>query len=334
MAYLTKEQRSILREIISGSYKSGLKGRERRKARNSAIATGLVESNLRNLSGGDRDSQGWRQERKQYYSNPTNVRAAVGRFYQEYKADAPKHGTLGQRAQAVQQSGFPDRYDQVAAEARRLGKLFDKGGRGAGKSGSFGAAGRTRRPSYIPGRDSFDTKGFLIDNLVGKPVKGRLEHSATSALLHELSNPASPYRKTSPSQLRGGTVEQDKKRGGKMQLNLSGTPESIRKHGKGKIFEVFYDPAGEYYDSGKLVKGAIGGHSDHVHVSAGKKYVVMLGKYAQRMGLHVGENSHFGGVAPVHTNGSFHYKDEAIDVSGDPKLMAKFAKLARDLARR
>jgi hypothetical protein len=37
------------------------------------------------------------------------------------------------------------------------------------------------------------------------------------------------------------------------------------------------------------------------------------------MGLHVGENPHFGGVTPVHVQGSYHYKGEAIDVSGDPR---------------
>lgn len=35
----------------------------------------------------------------------------------------------------------------------------------------------------------------------------------------------------------------------------------------GEIAELFFDPIGYYYDEGKKVTGAIGGHSDHLHVS-------------------------------------------------------------------
>lgn len=48
-----------------------------------ALEAGRIESNFTNPSGGDQDSAGWRQERRQYYSDPTNVRASVRRFYEE-----------------------------------------------------------------------------------------------------------------------------------------------------------------------------------------------------------------------------------------------------------
>jgi hypothetical protein len=67
-------------------------------------------------------------------------------------------------------------------------------------------------------------------------------------------------------------------------------------------------------------------HANHVHVAAGPKTTVDIGRLAQQMGLHVGENPHFGGVSPVHVPGSYHYKGEAIDVSGDPTKMNQFAK--------
>lgn len=35
---------------------------------------------------------------------------------------------------------------------------------------------------------------------------------------------------------------------------------------RGSINELFYDPMGYYYDQGRKVPGAIGGHSDHVHI--------------------------------------------------------------------
>jgi len=34
----------------------------------------------------------------------------------------------------------------------------------------------------------------------------------------------------------------------------------------GQFREVFYDPAGRYIKNGRIVKGSIGGHSDHVHI--------------------------------------------------------------------
>jgi hypothetical protein len=56
--------------------------------------------------------------------------------------------------------------------------------------------------------------------------------------------------------------------------------------------------------------------------------IVGLGKIAQKMGLHVGENPAFGGVSQgAHVPDSYHYKNEAIDVSGDPDKMLAFNKL-------
>jgi hypothetical protein len=55
--------------------------------------------------------------------------------------------------------------------------------------------------------------------------------------------------------------------------DFSGSPAAMRAFAEaaiksGKYREVFYDPIGYYWDEGRLVKGSIGGHSDHVHVSA------------------------------------------------------------------
>ena len=98
--------------------------------------------------------------------------------------------------------------------------------------------------------------------------------------------------------------------------------------GKGsKIKELFYDPQGGWKGSTRIP--AIGGHSNHVHVAAGVKTVVRLGRVAQKMGLRVAENKAFDKVDPVHTANSWHYKNRAIDVSGDPKKMAAFARYVR-----
>ena len=46
--------------------------------------------------------------------------------------------------------------------------------------------------------------------------------------------------------------------------------------------------------------------------------IVALGRQLQREGYTVGEHPAFGGVAPVHVNGSYHYRGLAIDVNGGP----------------
>lgn len=88
---------------------------------------------------------------------------------------------------------------------------------------------------------------------------------------------------------------------------------------------------GKTVDGASFYSGVWAGHADHVHVAAGPKTVVALGKLAQKMGLHVGENPHFGGVSPVHVQGSNHYRGEAIDVSGGS--VAQMRKFAQKVAK-
>jgi Transglycosylase SLT domain len=116
--------------------------------------------------------------------------------------------------------------------------------------------------------------------------------------------------------------------GGNFRKSHSPLLELIHKTGTGQGFAV---KNGQEV-SGPGVYGSVwAGHQDHVHAAAGPKTIVELGKLAQSMGLHVGENPHFGGVNPVHAKNSYHYKGEAIDVSGDPKKMNAFARKVEQL---
>jgi hypothetical protein len=108
-----------------------------------------------------------------------------------------------------------------------------------------------------------------------------------------------------------------------------------RPSGHSPLFELIHNTGngpGFAVKNGQVVNGANvygavwEGHKNHVHLAAGPKTVVRLGKIAQSMGLHVGENPAFGGVHPVHAPHSYHYKNEAIDVSGEPTLMNKFSR--------
>lgn len=100
-----------------------------------AIAAGLVESGLRNVAGGDRDSQGWLQQRPSsgwgtvaqirdpalaaaaFYgvAKHTNNRGLVDIYGWESKP-------IGAVVQAVQVSGFPLRYATRVAEAQAIVK--------------------------------------------------------------------------------------------------------------------------------------------------------------------------------------------------------------------
>ena len=115
------------------------------------------------------------------------------------------------------------------------------------------------------------------------------------------------------------------------KITVGSLPSKPKKKGKGspgQIKELFYDPQGGFKNGQQI--GAIGGHSDHVHVAAEKRRVEYLGRVAQKMGLRVSEQDKFGGrPSGGHAPNSWHYSGQAIDVSGDAKRMAAFAKLVR-----
>lgn len=90
------------------------------------------------------------------------------------------------------------------------------------------------------------------------------------------------------------------------------------RYGKtGNLLELFYDPKGGI-KHGKQI-GAIGGHSDHVHVAVPQSQLSRVAKLAKRKGLTITSTS--GGK---HTAGSYHYRNQAVDVAGDPKAMSAF----------
>ena len=138
-----REQQHIIRSIIRIGKKRGMP----RQAILSALETGSVESHFRNLPGGDRDSQGWRQERAQFYKNPRNLHASINRYYDEWQQDA-RGKPFDQQAQAVQQSGFPGRYAQKERLAKRLLNRY-------GSDTPAGANSRSvTRTQRIPGVDN------------------------------------------------------------------------------------------------------------------------------------------------------------------------------------
>ena len=90
-----------------------------------AITTAFQESGIRNLDYGDRDSLGMFQQRpSQGWGTPEQVMDpyyATGKFFDEMvKVRNWPTEDIGDVAQAVQRSGFPDAYDKHVATARVL----------------------------------------------------------------------------------------------------------------------------------------------------------------------------------------------------------------------
>ena len=77
--------------------------------------------------------------------------------------------------------------------------------------------------------------------------------------------------------------------------------------GGGNLLELIY--GGNAFNP----SSADSSHQGHLHVAGNK--IGQLGKYLQSLGFNVGENPKFGGVDPVHSDNSWHYKGKAIDVN-------------------
>lgn len=89
----------------------------------------IVESNIRNLPYGDKDSRGALQQRQSTgWKHPMNVRLAVRDFLTAARQKNSGHGSAGVLAQQVQASRYPLRYDQHSAEAESLLSHHNNGG--------------------------------------------------------------------------------------------------------------------------------------------------------------------------------------------------------------
>lgn len=162
-------------------------------------------------------------------------------------------------------------------------------------------------------------------------LRGVLEQSGKmrmlAGLLPKEADPAEFTRdvETTRTETVPGQMKRPAPRAGGTGGGAAGIP-GLKGKGSG-IKELFYDPQGGW--KGQQSIGAIGNHSDHVHVAAGKKTVIGLGKLAEEYGLTVRENPHWDKVDPVHVAGSNHYSNQAIDVSGDAKKMSAYTKRIR-----
>ena len=286
MASLTSEQRQVLAAFKQEARRQGASPKEIK----ALIEAGLVESGLRNLPYGDRDSIGSLQERSHYgpTSRRLNPTLAARRFLTEAKGANRPGTSAGQLAQSVQRSAFPGRYDQQSGQAAEL-------------LGALGKANPTTATTTAttPGVDRSRERAQLISQFLSEKKADPVDLALGIRQLQDTP----------------GTTTTDTSRSG-----ATSAPRSAAKGGP-VVDELFYDPLGGWKNGQSI--GPIGGHADHVHVGVRSHgAAVAIARRAQKMGLSVRELEPFDKVDPVHTQGSEHYEGRAFDASGDPGKQA------------
>lgn len=130
----TSEQLSIAKRIVDIGKSLGASPTQIL----AAMETGLVESDLRNLNRGDRDSKGVMQQRpSQDWGSISQIRDIDYAIRAFYKGAGTNKGALdytgwmstpGLLAQKVQRSAYPHKYDKRQAEALALIRYFNDAG--------------------------------------------------------------------------------------------------------------------------------------------------------------------------------------------------------------
>lgn len=164
MAYTSEQQR--IARIALGEVRrraGGLNPSTQRTLQLALLDAGIVESGLRNVNYGDRDSQGFLQQRPSMgwgsVAQVRDPRHATNKFL-DAAIPLAKSGKYapGQLAQAVQRSGFPGRYAQHTGESANLIRTFG-GGAQAPRPTGRGAGGPATR-TVTQTQQRFDQPGF------------------------------------------------------------------------------------------------------------------------------------------------------------------------------
>lgn len=128
-----------------------------------------------------------------------------------------------------------------------------------------------------------------------------------------------------------------------LAYDVSGSPALMRRYFytalrdfRGSINELFYDPIGWYIDQGHKVPGAIGGHSDHVHIGFFPSGAQWTRGAARGRGSMAGRGG--GGAQQVHLKGPGSKRGgltgAAVTAAGDLEAAGLSKSLNKVLARR
>lgn len=294
MAYTAHQRKMIaLARSLSGGYS--------RRVQTALLEAMAVESNFRNLNYGDRDSQGVLQQRPSTgWGKPGNAAEDIRQFLTRAgELDRSFKGSSGQLAQAIQRSAFPARYGQRASEVASL--LGGSSGPATAPQAASELPGASQAPSQGAQRSAFARA--LLSGAASDPLKllGAIENvqerptPAPAPPAQEHGHEAAPDVNDPQLSSRGSALSQLIPLGSKFGLTVTSTTSgkhtptswhykkraadyggdqarmmSLMRYALANphLFkEAFFDPAGAYVKNGKVYRGKIGGHSDHVHLA-------------------------------------------------------------------
>jgi hypothetical protein len=271
------------------------------------LATGIVESGLRNLPGGDADSYGFRQQRESGYGRQS-LSKQINNLYDEFH-QYDKGQALGNLIADVQRPAaqYRGRYAQVLDQARKLaGGHIDPNETGGG----VGSSQVSSQPSESSGSPNiFATLGALqLPYSQDNPNQQMLQQGWNMlAALQDRKAGASAPSSVEPASTGGGADA---------PASANGSP----------LYELFYKQ--DAWKNGQPI-GAIPGHDDHLHAAANQRRIRYIARQAQKQGLSVRELGGFDPVDPVHAKNSYHYKNEAADIGGSPQQLSSFERWLR-----
>lgn len=149
MAQFTAEQIDTARQIMAEANREGIPTTG--NVRLALMEAGLVESGMRNLTYGDRDSRGVFQERpSQGWHDVNNIPSATQQILARM-VKAPNQSDAGAIAQYAESSGYPDRYNQHFGEAQNLLLAIGDPGVGVAPGGGDGAGAPGAAAPPVPG---------------------------------------------------------------------------------------------------------------------------------------------------------------------------------------
>lgn len=165
------------RRVIDAIIREGQRRHSPKKTK-AALQTGIVETGLENLKGGDADSVNWRQERASIYGGDMSITRSVRRFFDEAeKLDRPglSAAELAARVQrpAAQYRG---RYGEarIQDDVNRYLQAY-YGGKLPAVSGSTSGSSSRSIINTTRERTTMDTKGFeqarrqaILGNFIAK----------------------------------------------------------------------------------------------------------------------------------------------------------------------
>lgn len=296
-----------------------------------ALETGIVESGLRNLHHGDADSEGWRQERKSLYPNPTNIKASVRRFYQEAQQHDRRGLNAGELAANVQRPAaqYRGRYHANRKEALKYLEKFAKGkipGADAdgGRSGLPGSSGAAKFTQTSVDQEAYEAarRKAVVGGLIAKrnPNSFLLRSGVLGTQMPSVSDFTKTTTGTAKARIPGLPAQ-----GGRSSRGSGGG----RSRAKGIARELFFKPGINVDDGHRVgreyagVNAAPDRHTRHVHVAFDNDHdrrEVM--KIAREEGVIV--TSTLRNTTTFHGQKLKSGKSRAVDYGGDPKAMKRF----------